>query len=275
MNAAESNPDGFGYAFLSGDKIITGRGMDAKELIERFLRIREGLNECLAMFLTRYTTHGATNKANCHPFRVGGSEQIVLAHNGVLPLSESNGRSDTRVFAEDWLPTLGIEALDDEEMYAYLETWATGSKVAVFSVDPKLKHNVYILNEHLGHWSDGIWWSNYSYLPMTYGVGGVSRYGESCGVRKSSWEDYQEMDWDERLDAECAFCLSKGTIDPETVVCTNCMTCLDCNEDANDCLCYYSSRFRDSHLELDFLDIEPKSSNLPANVTTQIGRAHV
>jgi len=230
--AAESNPHGFGYAFLTKDKIITGRGMDADEVIERFLRIREGLTDCYAMFHARFTTHGATSKANCHPFRVGGNEDIVLAHNGILPLSPLDNRSDTRMFAEDWLPSLGVEALDDPVTFAELEKWA-GSKVAVFSLDPRLEKNVYILNEHMGHWKDGVWWSNYSYEP----------YSASCSpyskASKPRWYDeIQELeDFSDPYD-ECSFCRLEGQINREYGYCTNCLSCADCYEDLADCLCY-------------------------------------
>lgn len=229
--AAESNPHGFGYAFLLKDTIITGRGMDAQEVIERFLRLREGFVDCYAMFHTRYTTHGASNKANCHPFRVGGSKDTVLAHNGVLPLDPADGRSDTRFFAEDWLPELGLDALDDEQTYEWLEKWAAGSKVAIFTLDPALKNNVYILNEHLGHWKDGIWWSNYSYEPYP-------TYGSALGYTPRTFTDWFNSEDDSFLEDECGYCRAIGTADPKYNYCRNCYSCFDCYEDINSCLCY-------------------------------------
>ena len=128
-NAADSNPHGYGYAFLTEDRIITGRGMDADEVIDRFLRIREGFPNTWAMFHARYTTHGATDKANCHPFRVGGSPDIVIGHNGILPVDvpKHEDRSDTRIFAEDILPDL-VEWLDDPHGWQMLEDFAGSSK---------------------------------------------------------------------------------------------------------------------------------------------------
>jgi glutamine amidotransferase len=230
--AAESNPHGFGYAFLTNDKIITGRGMDAEDVIERFLRIREGLTDCYAMFHARFTTHGSTNKSNCHPFRVGGDEDIVLGHNGILPLDPADNRSDTRMFAEDWLPELGVESLDDPTMFAELERWA-GSKVAVFSLSPKLQKNVYILNEHMGHWDKGIWWSNYSYEP--YVSCSPSKY-----AAKPRWYDEIEDCEAPFYDPydECSYCRMSDTINREFAFCTNCLSCADCYEDLSDCLCY-------------------------------------
>jgi glutamine amidotransferase len=238
-NAAEANPHGFGFAFLTNDTILTGRGMDATEVIERFLRIRSGMPDVWAMFHTRYTTHGTTSKSNCHPFRVGGSPDIVLAHNGVLPLSPADNRSDTRMFAEDWLPELGLEALDDETTYAWLEHWAAGSKVAIFSNSPLLEKNVYILNEHLGHWKEGIWWSNYSYEAYDYSKYLSKRYngmfGDSCGIQDQVLEEGF-------ADNYCSYCGHVDTVDTASGTCMWCYSCVDCYEDIDSCLCYDPER---------------------------------
>lgn len=239
LTAAEANPHGFGFAIMTNDRILTGRGMDAEEVIDRFLRLRAGFPNGHAMFHTRFTTHGSTSKANCHPFRVAGDPDIVLAHNGVLPLNPDDDRSDTRLFAEEWLPELGIEALDDPVMYAELENWARGSKVAIFSKSSLLQKDVYILNEHLGHWNKGIWWSNYSYEKY-------KSYGSYCSSGYASWERYDGL-----LDAEaaldeygifddssyCSFC-SQRDLDADYAMCRSCGTCLDCFEDVVECLCY-------------------------------------
>lgn len=236
LNAAEANPHGFGFAIMTDDRILTGRGMNAEEVIDRFLHIRQGFPDSWAMFHTRYTTHGTTSKANCHPFRVAGDPDIVLAHNGVLPLNPADDRSDTRLFAEEWLPELGIESLDDETTFAYLEHWAKGSKIAIFSRSEVLEHSVYILNEHLGHWKDGIWWSNYSYepyKPTAYSDWG--KYYDSCGLANLWDAELADADFDEE---KCEFCLSKKTVDLDYMVCRACGTCMDCFEDVTSCLCF-------------------------------------
>lgn len=225
--AAVANPHGFGYAFHVGDRIITGRGMDADEVIDRFLRIREGLPNTWAMFHARITTHGQTNKANCHPFRMGGDPSTVIGHNGVIPieLDKNDHRSDTRVFADEWLPEL-ITLLDDEDGFAELESLIGYSKVAVFTHDERLQHQVYILNEDLGHWTDGIWWSNDSYKPYTY--------SKSYGYFGSAYKGGSASPSD-----GCQLCWSIiSEVDERLGLCSNCDSCLDCYEHKADCMCY-------------------------------------
>lgn len=248
MNAADSNPHGYGYAFMNDGVIITGRGMDAEDVIDRFLRIRQGLPHAWAMFHARFTTHGETNKSNCHPFRVGGSKNIVLGHNGVLPIDTgTDKRSDTRIFAEEWLPEIGVEALDDPTTYGWLEKWAAGSKIAVFSTDPRTKQDVYILNEHLGHWDKGIWWSNSSYKDDYWGSWASASWKPSkqksvlAGCSLDSMGDSYECDF-----CRSFLCYADNG---KPQYCYNCMTCFSCFEDVQDCLCYGSPAKEDYETE--------------------------
>lgn len=249
MNATSNNPDGFGYAFHCGDRIITGRGMDAEEVVDRFLRIREGLPHTWAMFHARYTTHGSTTKANCHPFRMNGDPSTIIGHNGIIPINVPKGddRSDTRYFADEWLPEL-IELLDDQQGFSELEQLVGASKVAVFTHDPRLQHQVYILNEQMGHWANGIWWSNDTYKydwyatyksvrsnTPTYGSGGAWWDDEYPSYYQSGkdyglFDDYKD---------ECQVCWSKlGDVDYDGGVCTMCNCCLECTDYYLECMCY-------------------------------------
>ncbi len=252
LNATSQNPDGFGYAFHCGDRIITGRGMDATEVVDRFLRIREGLPNTWAMFHARYTTHGATTKANCHPFRVGGDPSTVIGHNGIIPIKVPVGdtRSDTRVFADEWLPVL-LGELDDKKTFEDIEEFIGGSKIAVFTHDERLKEQVYILNENLGHWDKGIWWSNYGYEPYVPSTTYKSLYGGRW------WSDYDNDGmpieaYDGELlgvggadlgEAYCTKCLTiLDALDLEEGLCNVCNYCLECGQFWTTCLCYNPER---------------------------------
>ena len=140
--ASCNNPHGFGYAIITPDGIITGKRMSAKKTINKFLTLRKQYPESYAMFHARYATHGVRNEDNCHPFKVGDSNDTYLAHNGVLDVHINAGdrRSDTRVFAEDILPAMGgVSALDNDHVWQMVSKWASGSKIAIFTLDPKAK----------------------------------------------------------------------------------------------------------------------------------------
>jgi len=246
--ACANNPDGFGYAVHTGKTIITGRGMNHNDVIDRFLTTREKHINGWAMFHARMTTHGETVKENCHPFRVGGSPDTILAHNGILSnvkIPVGDKRSDTRVFAEDLLPAR-LNILDNKKKFKKLEKWAGGSKIAVFTTDRRLNKAMYIINEKLGSWDDdGIWWSNSSYkqsyyITPTYGRTGswVPSYDIAKGNGKYvlDGEDLTEFVED---GLACSYC---GHFFAETDYyhgyCQTCWVCMECQDFEESCMCY-------------------------------------
>ena len=255
-NAAENNPDGFGFAVNHGDRIITGRSMKHERLIERFIDEMGKSDNPVGMFHSRYTTHGATTLENNHPFRVDGRHDTVLAHNGMLPITPRTGdtRSDTRIFAEDILGSVGLEQLDDKQGFKTLEEFAYGSKIAILTNAPELRDQVYILNESDGHWDGSIWWSNSSYKysysykkpysskyyysdAQAWGDGGTVVGGTTGG---NWWNDdeYEKVD-NAYADVICGMCAAVLREDDFMGgVCNTCDSCIDCEEHINLCMCY-------------------------------------
>jgi glutamine amidotransferase len=235
--ASCNNPHGFGFAVITPNGIVTGRGMSSKKIIKQFLEVRKEFPNSYAMFHARYATHGVKNDDNCHPFRVPNSYDTYLAHNGILDIKISAGdrRSDTRIFAEDTLPSMGgITALDDEHVWTMVSKWALGSKIAIFTLDPSAKEACYIINESAGHWdNEGMWWSNTTY-------------------KQSSWSNYLSMPStasatalndsgykEDELVYECAHCLTIAYEDANPYYCEMCFTCYDCDGMYQDtCLCW-------------------------------------
>ncbi len=164
--SAKANPDGFGFAIHAGIAIIKDHDMDFEKLWVRWSDLRK-MYKGPAMFHFRIATHGSLNVDNCHPFDIGDNAKSVLGHNGILPLTMpiNDNRSDTKLFAEIVLPHIGgVKTLDDDEKLKEIAEWASGNKLVILTVDEETKHDWYIVNEHLGHWKDDIWWSNSSYV---------------------------------------------------------------------------------------------------------------
>jgi len=231
--ASCNNPHGFGYAVVANGEIITGRGMSAKKVISEFLSVRKQYPNGYAMFHARFATHGVKNEENCHPFAVGGSTQTYLAHNGILDvkIAAHDKRSDTRVFAEDMLPLMGgMAGLDDENVWNVLSKWATGSKIAVLTLEPSAKYNCYIINESAGHWDNaGVWWSNTTYKEDSW-----SKY---LGLPKGNTESILDTE------TECPGCGAFLLEDGNPYYCEFCMICYDCfGTYQDDCLCYLPER---------------------------------
>lgn len=243
------NPHGFGYAIIAGDRIISNRGMSAKKIIKEFLEVRAQYPESYAMWHARYATHGVKNEHNCHPFKVGDSDLTYLAHNGMLDIkpADKDKRSDTRIFAEDWLPSLGgVKVLDNPYMMEMVSSWADYNKICILTLDPDAEYCMYLINEHLGKWVDGVWWSNDGYKPVT-----TPKYvaptttTNTPGYAHNYWDervyehhaDYPKDEWEEFME-ECLYCDKETDISVEPFHCMNCNLCFECATDVMACLCY-------------------------------------
>jgi glutamine amidotransferase len=234
--ASCNNPHGFGFAVVTPDGIITGRGMSSKKVIKQFLEVRKQYPSSYAMFHARYATHGVKNEDNCHPFKVPSNHDTYLAHNGILDINISAGdrRSDTRIFAEDTLPAMGgVTALDDDHVWAMVSKWSIGSKIVVFTLDPAAKETCYIINESSGFWDDeGMWWSNSTYKQSSWSTYlGTPSATSANALNDSGYGEGEEV--------ACAHCLSVGELDSNPYYCEMCFTCYDCDGMYQDtCLCW-------------------------------------
>lgn len=237
-NSALNNPDGFGFAIVipNEKRIHVERTMNADASISRFLEMREKYPEGYATWHARFATHGTTSVDNCHPFQVGvGNTQTYLAHNGILPVLEPVGdtRSDTRIFAEDILPTIGgVTSLDNEQVWNILEDFTQGSKVVILTIDPRAKHQCYLLHENKG-WKDdsGVWWSNQSCYLST---GRSMATPFSFGLKDEKGEKWVDCDTCE------SFFDASQMVDG---YCKQCGTCCDCKAYVTECMCYKGSGY--------------------------------
>ena len=200
--AGKSNPDGFGFAIIGNNKIHTYKSMDLEDTIGNFYDMRDRYPKGHAIFHLRITTHGETDINNCHPFQV--NEELVMGHNGMLPIKEENGKSDTHLFATEWLPEFDIaDLLDTQAGVAELSKFASGSKLAFLNTGSQLANPFYIINEHLGHWKDGVWYSNSSYKETVWypSYSSYSSYGTYNPTKTKSMTDYEKYNirshWDD------------------------------------------------------------------------------
>lgn len=243
-NSALNNPHGFGYAIAVPDehRIHTFRTMDADECINKFFEDRAKYPDHHAIWHARFATHGSNTLENCHPYKVGNDPQTYLAHNGILSVIESvkDDRSDTRIFAEDLLPAIGgVRALDNPQVWNMLEDFTTGSKVAVLTVNPKARHQLYLLHEEKGYFDEnntGVWWSNTScFLSSWWGDKPAVGAG---GVAGASYLEDEDNIW-----LECQVCdysieywtaMTKG----HDSYCPQCSACYDCASISSECMCF-------------------------------------
>lgn len=163
------NPDGHGFSFRGPNGLITWRGMDGFDGLEKFLRIRANLPDTYCFWHSRIATQGTVDEYNCHPFDVPG-KGWVMAHNGILPLSDGpldNRRSDSRIFAEDFLSEMNWGQLTT--YHKTIDEWLGGSKIVVLTPHDVEGEPMKIIGEERGSWEDdGCWWSNLYHVPGRY-----------------------------------------------------------------------------------------------------------
>ena len=242
VDSNRNNPDGFGWAVRTPNEIVRGHCMNGNEAIDRFLDLRSRYPDHDAMYHARITTHGGTELSNCHPFEVGDS-RTVLAHNGMLDIvpAKGDGRSDTKIFAEDVLTRKGLGVLDRAKNVKKLERWMSGSKMVIMTNRPDMLKDTYILNEEDGVWDEGLWFSNGSYRPYIYKVKSGQVYGSM------SWElddlhgytDAEYLDEGHQCyNPECGVVWDTNSESAVGGICRACEHCMDCGENAMGCFCY-------------------------------------
>lgn len=245
-NGCDRNPDGFGWAVVAGTEILTGHSLLDDVAIAGFREARSQHPQGPALFHSRIATAGLVNHDNTHPFLLGGTNgDTVLAHNGILPafLQPDKGdlRSDTRILAEEFLPTefawnrtkRNLEALDSPAWRRWFRKFVLqGDKVAFLTTDPRYRKRLYIVGADQGHWARGVWWSNTSYIPWTPAK---KWYGFN-----SDWSRDATGTWVRTLRGEtggtCGTCGTIGSVEVD-LVCKWCSVCTGCESWDRPCPC--------------------------------------
>jgi glutamine amidotransferase len=260
-NGAYNNPDGFGFAVHAGTSIIHNSGLNFNQILDEFMAVR-AKHSGPALFHSRITTHGGTSLDNCHPFQVGRDTQTVMAHNGMLPINAKNGKSDTRIYAEEMIPQMGGSTiLNSKKMRKNMSKFARGSKLVFLSANPDVQNDFTIINEKDGHYdTDGVWWSNNSYTYARYSYSGSGMY-TSGWTKKTDAEIYVPRDYYDSpnkvidcsyVDADgnevwgelwtCAHCDYQEYYDDMNIdladLCPQCDACWFCESERLLCTCY-------------------------------------
>lgn len=153
--AQEKNNDGHGLMYVRNNVLVVKTQMgNIDKFYEKYLAAR-GLNTPIGIHF-RIGTSGARNLSNCHPFYLNPTTAFM--HNGVIGRG-ANGKSDTRIFAENLLRQLPENWMNNSAICQLLADHIDSNKMVFLN---NKKQSV-ILNESLGHWTDKVWYSNSSY----------------------------------------------------------------------------------------------------------------
>lgn len=177
------NPDGWGVSY--GKKLLTFQGLDWSSFEQNWKNVKPPF-----MVHFRWATHGAKGLHNCHPFSVGHG--TMMAHNGILdtPIIFQE-YSDTWHFANMLKSSVSrAEGFHKKSFRKSLSATIGSNKLTFMSNGGLLS----IVNEELGGWDKGIWYSNYNHRWTA---------PSSC----SSYSSYYRED-DYFDDSRCCLCLN-------------------------------------------------------------------
>lgn len=183
----DTNKDGAGFAYVHKKKMVIFKTLtDYPLFLSEYKKAKELAPKSNFLIHFRIATQGGVNMENCHPFLINDS--LAMIHNGmlrntpVLPL-----RSDTNFLAHSILAKMGKGIEYDPEFKTICEifTASFGNKLVFLNTN----NDTFIINETLGHWLKGNWYSNYSYKNSytsynreDYYTVGVSRPCTGCKV---------------------------------------------------------------------------------------------
>lgn len=169
----QMNSDGFGMAWVRGEKVRVQKGMWPQE--QQLHQLQSTEHDCI--YHWRAATHGTISAINCHPFSVHGA---AVAHNGVLPIIPLGDESDTMALLNC---ARGKTHLDE-----LLTEWLSAKNKFVAMWPEKTK----IYGEEHGTWKDGLWLSN--------------TYWQDFSWNQSAWANTVEDDLREAI----AWAISNG-----------------------------------------------------------------
>lgn len=193
INGFENNDDGGGFAYVDvcddgKSHVVVDKGFMNIESFLEAIHQHDG-KEMLIHF--RRVSVGEVSEANCHPFRFYGKMHpqysFAVIHNGTLPITAKDKKSDTRTFVDEVLAPLFVrdpEFLDWQPGGYMLDSViGTNNKVAIMRHDTiKDETKVYLLN--YSKWSEafGCMMSNTSYMKkVTYVAPTFQHHGVYSG----------------------------------------------------------------------------------------------
>ena len=176
-NGWNSNDDGGGFSFNRNGVLVTKKFRNKSKFLKQYKLDFESNKKSKFIVHFRMATDG-TNKGvtNVHPFNV--NENLVFAHNGIISnVGEDKILSDTQLFNNKILKNMETDFLSYKGNKKLISEFIGHSKLVFLDVNNKMT----IINSHLGHYKDGIWYSNNSYESKNVycGYGG---YGSYSGI---------------------------------------------------------------------------------------------
>jgi len=198
-NCWDTNPDGGGFMYVNNGKIIVKKELfDVENFIKKY---RENLpyfkSDVILHF--RIGTSGLMNLENTHPHKV--NENVYMVHNGIIDrCTEINSKfSDTMKFC-NFISHLPNDFMKNNSLMELITGYIETDKM-VFMDN---LGNTRIINESLGKWVNGNWYSNLNWknTGKFYTFNGVNYLTKKDDTKKYE----KEFDLDDESETVC-FCI--------------------------------------------------------------------
>ena len=182
--ARKQNSDGIGIVSAYGVAKFLGKKAGKKAWKE--LKFLSEHNEPYGLHF-RWATHGAIIKALVHPFHAPQSDAYVM-HNGIISQCTADSTdwiSDSLVYVSKYMRD--CPSPDDDNYKAWFDAveidMGYSNKLLIYHSTAK---KFTLVNEDLGNWIDGLWYSNTYSLPALM-VPEDERWGRFNYANAPSW----------------------------------------------------------------------------------------
>jgi predicted glutamine amidotransferase len=155
-NSWENNDMGAGLLWNENNKLNVFKTYEYDEYISKYNELRDNANIGNIVLHFRIATSGYKGEHNLHPFLV--NDKLGFVHNGVIRGLGNKQFSDTYEF-NDMLKKFSHNFLACDMTKYFISEYIGHSKLVFLDADDKYT----IINEELGKWTDGNWYSNDSY----------------------------------------------------------------------------------------------------------------
>jgi hypothetical protein len=192
----DNNTDGAGMLYLDGGVLKIHKEMTKFDsFYDEYLRIRSAHKDSQVVIHFRISTHGKVNETNCHPFIV--DDYWGFVHNGIISNApHHNDYSDTYMFNQEILQKLPKDWMFNDAIYELIVGYIGSSKLVFLNTD----NEAYIVNEDMGVWDLGCWFSNKTYKESRYFDYGGKQIWKSAATptitSSSTTKDYSTKWWD-------------------------------------------------------------------------------
>jgi predicted glutamine amidotransferase len=196
----ENNSDGAGFMYADRGNVVIVKGLMS---LTAFMNEYRKVQRRKLVMHFRIRTHGPVSPRLTHPFWItkGG---LAMVHNGIIS-SYSNatlaGESDTSMYARALSKRYEnpLDSICDPLEYERIVKEIGYSKLVFMNGDGETQ----IVNEKMGHWHNGCWFSNYGYEPYKYSYSSFTSYktvGATSGDDDWDYSEWLPKGWNRSVD---------------------------------------------------------------------------